>query len=76
MNTPCGVAEGDCDDDSDCAGDLVCGDNNCGWPGSDDCCKPKSKNIYTPYTPSGLVVMTVVKLKVRTFIPLIHLLAW
>jgi len=27
--TPCGVGEGDCDKDSDCAGELVCGKNNC-----------------------------------------------
>ena len=41
---PCGKGEGDCDQDNDCAGSLVCGENNCGWgmdPGGnlDDCCE-------------------------------------
>jgi len=40
---PCGLGEGDCDNDSDCEGDLVCGQNNCGPPHSlvsseADCC--------------------------------------
>ena len=26
---PCGLGEGDCDTDEECAGPLVCGDNNC-----------------------------------------------
>ena len=33
--------DGDCDYDSDCAGDLVCGSNNCvgtQFDGADDCC--------------------------------------
>ena len=28
-DSPCGVGEGDCDSDSDCAGDLTCGNDNC-----------------------------------------------
>ena len=28
--TPCGMRDGDCDDDEDCEGKLVCGRNNCG----------------------------------------------
>jgi len=41
----CGVGEGDCDDDNDCQGDLVCGQNNCqrgvggNFEGDDDCCE-------------------------------------
>ena len=41
---PCGVGEGDCDSDTDCIGDLICGYNNCqsldsGWNYYDfDCC--------------------------------------
>jgi len=39
----CGVNEGDCDNDAECAGDLVCGQDNCGnRPGfddTDDCCQ-------------------------------------
>eukprot|EP00091_Calanus_sinicus_P009142 TRINITY_DN21553_c0_g1_i1.p1 TRINITY_DN21553_c0_g1~~TRINITY_DN21553_c0_g1_i1.p1 ORF type:complete len:231 (-),score=49.77 TRINITY_DN21553_c0_g1_i1:147-839(-) len=40
-NGECGVGEGDCDDNDDCAGNLLCGDNNCiglTFEGSDDCC--------------------------------------
>jgi len=39
---PCGEDEGDCDKDSDCAGDLVCGKDNCPsgetFEDDDDCC--------------------------------------
>ena len=39
---PCGKGEGDCDEDNQCLGDLVCGTDNCGsqFPvyGA-DCCK-------------------------------------
>jgi len=38
----CGVNEGDCDKDTDCAGDLACGTNNCGgdtFQFTDDCCE-------------------------------------
>ena len=56
----CDIGEGDCDQDSHCKGDLVCGDNNCqtnslnfGLPTEsfdydDDCCEskyPKSKKL-------------------------------
>ena len=34
---PCVNGQGDCDKDSDCYGNLVCGDNNCGR-GKLDCC--------------------------------------
>ena len=34
----CDVGEGDCDQDSDCAGPLVCGSDNCPWGDEDDCC--------------------------------------
>jgi len=38
----CLVGEGDCDNDSHCKGDLVCGKDNCGgvtgYDGTDDCC--------------------------------------
>merc|ERR1712029_1237126 len=38
----CLEGEGDCDSDNDCAGPLVCGNNNCGSPFQDthDCCTP------------------------------------
>ena len=35
----CSLGEGDCDYDSDCSGDLICGDNNCSAGESImDCC--------------------------------------
>merc|ERR1712190_506745 len=38
----CGVGEGDCDNDSDCSGNLKCGTNNCdpskGFGSGYDCC--------------------------------------
>ena len=45
----CNENEGDCQSDSDCAGNLVCGTNNCpsDFPDSAyDCCEK-------PTTPSG-----------------------
>ena len=43
--TPCGEGGGDCDHDDDCAGNLVCGFDNCvdydaSWPMTYDCCMP------------------------------------
>ena len=46
--TPCEKYDGDCDSDSDCKGDLICGENNCNvdwhtdseFDESDDCCTP------------------------------------
>ena len=43
-NEPCGLGEGDCDTDDECAGDLVCGENNClrmgsGFKKGSDCCE-------------------------------------
>lgn len=46
---PCDLGDGDCDEDSQCRGDLICGDNNCPagndqidsallWNAGDDCC--------------------------------------
>jgi len=39
----CGISEGDCDNDSECAGNLRCGSDNCGsrpgFDGTDDCCE-------------------------------------
>ena len=42
VERPCGSGEGDCDLDSECIGDLVCGKDNCGerFPVSGaDCCQ-------------------------------------
>jgi len=50
----CGVNEGDCDNDAECAGNLVCGHNNCGGsPGfddTDDCCEIDPKFTTTTTT--------------------------
>ena len=38
---PCGIGQGDCDEDDECYGDLQCGNNNCGdaFENSNaDCC--------------------------------------
>ena len=38
-SNPCYHGEGDCDSDDECAGNLICGTNNCGTGDSDmDCC--------------------------------------
>ena len=46
-NTPCGLGQGDCDSDTECTGDLMCGKNNCGpeflWSDA-DCCKLSQGN--------------------------------
>ena len=36
----CDLGEGDCDDNEDCLGDYICGNNNCGstFPDDHDCC--------------------------------------
>ena len=43
----CGPNEGDCDFDSDCSNNLVCGSNNCPlpFPIDADCCKCPSNLV-------------------------------
>ena len=53
-SNPCGVAEGDCDDDDECQGHLLCGTDNCLSPFSSavDCCYdpfPGEQRITTKY---------------------------
>ena len=43
---PCGEGDGDCDNDSHCEGDLVCGTDNCPWGDGDDCCIPPGENNH------------------------------
>ena len=46
----CGLGEGDCDRNSDCIGDLVCGKNNCvgdGFDPTDDCCVGMFDSIFS-----------------------------
>ena len=42
--TPCDLGDGDCDEDNQCLGSLVCGSSNCdssrvAYGGADDCCE-------------------------------------
>ena len=49
---PCEEGDGDCDLDSQCSGDLVCGIDNCNLEGLSrfnsrhDCCKKKVASFY------------------------------
>merc|ERR1712106_645199 len=50
--TPCKYAEGDCDNDDECAGSLVCGLDNCkyfypGVHGDFDCCVYQTSGLGT-----------------------------
>ena len=58
---PCMLGGGDCDDDSQCAGNLVCGSDNCrrdfsssnsNWMTGADCCRGKllHLDVYYPVT--------------------------
>ena len=40
VENPCGLGEGDCDQDNQCIGNFVCGYENCGseFPRLADCC--------------------------------------
>ena len=48
-NTPCLKEEGDCNDDRDCVGELVCGKRNCAWNNNTDCCQQGRLFIYLFY---------------------------
>ena len=66
---PCGLGGGDCDEDEDCKGDLICGlrqlnSNNCvnepdgiEWPDNDDCCIAKRNSYDIIYTIVILVLL-------------------
>jgi len=45
----CDIDEGDCDADSDCDGDLICGSNNCAspFPDTHDCCTRACSNYIS-----------------------------
>ena len=42
--TPCGEGQGDCDDDTECEGSLVCGHMNCMNSTVSDCCTQQCNN--------------------------------
>ena len=54
----CGIGEGDCDEDNDCYGSLVCNNdlNNCAWGGNDDCCTP-AKPLHVPGNANKLTAL-------------------
>ena len=52
-SSPCNLGGGDCDSDSECAGNLSCGTDNCindfpsgSWSGSADCCIGGEYNCF------------------------------
>ena len=49
----CGAGEGDCDNDHDCQGSMVCGQDNCPSTGhfdtTDDCCKAAPTGKWIAY---------------------------
>ena len=62
---PCDVGEGDCDNDSECVNDLVCGYNNCqpgvsgsNWNSVADCCQgaPHYLKYLSKVFPSNFVL--------------------
>merc|ERR1719187_3041669 len=59
----CGEGEGDCDDDSDCFGPLVCGSNNCNlsvgdFTEDDDCCQLDGSGPTTAATATPTATAT------------------
>ena len=60
-DNPCGDRDGDCDNDSQCAGSLVCGTDNCPWGDADDCCMAPGKFILR------LCPILIIKKIVRNF---------
>ena len=44
VEAPCAINQGDCDENSECQGDLVCGKDNCPapFPSTADCCESPS----------------------------------
>ena len=58
----CKEGEGDCDDDSECEGELVCGFNNCAWNSTfDDCCAKPGKFIRRSFDLSTRIVLKPLK---------------
>ena len=54
-NNLCGLEQGNCEDDSECIYELICGTNNCGanFPKGTNCCrKPFACNGTNPRTQS------------------------
>ena len=45
----CDINQGDCDSDSECKGNLVCGSNNCPspFPSTADCCKSPNPGNFS-----------------------------
>ena len=68
---PCGRGEGDCDEDYQCLGDLVCGIDNCGsqFPvGGADCCTGNLSLLISITLPPFLYIQ---KLKIENILLLL-----
>ena len=60
---PCSMGEGDCDSDSECYGNLICGTDNCqnfdsAYSSTHDCCTTGNKTVQLQLT-AGFYVMPV-----------------
>ena len=57
-DSQCGLGEGDCDDDNDCSGALVCGTNNCAAGRAElDCCESEySSAVHQPFPSSSVQI--------------------
>ena len=57
QDSPCADGEGDCDNDEECKGSLICGDNKClNGPANMDCCMGKFLLTKLRFDPApGLV---------------------
>jgi hypothetical protein len=57
---PCEVNQGDCDDDEQCKGNLVCGENNCEpkftWTDADCCVVKTGKLLFSLITSLSIII--------------------
>ena len=55
----CGLNEGDCDDDIECSGNLICGDDNCPshFPSDADCCIGNSMMLLCTLYDNSMIAL-------------------
>ena len=48
LTKQCGINQGDCDTNSECSGNLICGKDNCpsAFPSDADCCEPGNFSMF------------------------------
>ena len=58
---PCGLGEGDCDNNEDCLGNLLCGKDNCSPPFHEDadCCYDPTTSTTATTTTTNFTTTTV-----------------